>query len=73
MRDKLYGTDLLSLILDVNDKILPVAEMGSHELINFGKNMVSNHGGADKRKKGTPHVLVSGAMNSSNVAFPKDV
>ena len=66
-------SDLLSLLLDVNDMILPVAKVGSHELINFGKNMGSEDGRTNEGEQGTPHVLVGGTMNSCNVAFPKYV
>lgn len=59
--------------MDVNDFVIPIRKMGSHELINLGQKLVCDHGGGNEGKQSASHVLVSGAMNGSNVAFAQNV
>lgn len=59
--------------MDVNDGVAPVAEMRSHEAIDLGQELFSDHGGADQREQSTSHVPVGGAMDGCNVAFPQNV
>lgn len=41
--------NLIGVLLDVDDMAIPGADVGSHELINFGQELVSDHGRADER------------------------
>jgi hypothetical protein len=42
------GRYLFSHLLNVNNFGIPIAEVGSHELINCWQKLFSDHGGADE-------------------------
>lgn len=68
MRNLDYKENLFGLFLNINNFVLPIAEVGSHELINFWQYLVSDIGGVNDGKQCSSHVLVSRAMNCCNVA-----
>lgn len=40
--------NLFGLFLNVDDLIIPIKKMGSHELVDFGEDLVSDDWGANK-------------------------
>lgn len=57
------STDLFGFLLDVDDFVIPVTEVGPHEFINLRKKLISDHGGRNERKHGPSHRLVKGAVH----------
>lgn len=53
--------------------ISPVAEVGSHELIDLEQEMVPDHGGADQGEQCPSHVSVGGSMDRGNVVLAQYV
>lgn len=71
MYDALY---LFGLFLNVDGVMVsPAAEVGSHELIDLGQEMVPDHGGADQGQQRPSHVPVGGPVDGGNVAFAQYV
>lgn len=62
-------TNLFGFLLNVNDFVLPIAKMGSHETVDLRQQTVPDHVGAHESKQSPSHVPVGEAMNSCNVAF----
>ena len=42
------NADLFGFLLNVNNLIMPIAEVGSHEDINCWQKLFSDHGGANE-------------------------
>lgn len=62
-------TNLFGFLLNVNDSVLPIAKMGSHENVDLRQQTVPDHVGAHESKQSPSHVPVGEAMDCCNVAF----
>lgn len=64
------ATDLLGFLMNVDNSVIPATNVGSHEFINLGEELVPDGCGTNKSKHSTPHGLVLGTMYCCNVPLP---
>lgn len=66
-------TDLLGLVLDVDDGTGPAVEVGAHEGVDLREEAVPDHGGADEAEHGAAHGTMERPMHGGDVVPAKDV
>nr|GMC67379.1 hypothetical protein Ccrd_022478 [Ipomoea batatas] len=66
-------TYLVGFVLNVDNFAVPGTNVGSHELIDFREELISDHGRADEGQQCPSHVFMSRAMNRCNIAFSQNV
>nr|GMD54016.1 hypothetical protein Iba_chr11cCG8110 [Ipomoea batatas] len=56
--------NLIGVLLDVDDMAIPGADVGSHELINFGQELVSDHGTSPLASFPRMYLFISGSIET---------
>lgn len=76
-REEAFGvrrrTNLLGLVLDVDEVAGPAVEVGAHEGVDLGEEAGADGGGADEGEHGAPHGAVERAVDGGDVVAAQDV